>query len=123
MKLQQAIGHVIARRKLTAALLLGICAGAPTVASADEGGVSFWLPGTFGSLAAAPQQPGWSFAGIYYHTSVSAGGDVAARARGYDRAVQSDRECELRMRTCTPMRISAFCKPATHSQRRCSAVS
>ena len=45
---------------------------------ADEGGVSFWLPGQFGSLAAAPQQPGWSFADIYYHTSVSAGGDVAA---------------------------------------------
>ncbi|WP_298872193.1 transporter [uncultured Bradyrhizobium sp.] len=52
----------------------------PTVASADEGGVSFWLPGTFGSLAATPQQPGWSAAAIYYHTSVSAGGDVA-RAR------------------------------------------
>ena len=29
---------------------------------ADEGGVSFWLPGFFGSLAAAPQQPGWSLA-------------------------------------------------------------
>ena len=52
----------------------------PTMASADEGGVSFWLPGTFGSLAATPQQPGWSAAAIYYHTSVSAGGDVA-RAR------------------------------------------
>ena len=78
MKIQKAIGTVITRRKLAAALLLGICASAPTIASADEGGVSFWLPGTFGSLAAAPQQPGWSFAGIYYHTSVSAGGNVAA---------------------------------------------
>jgi hypothetical protein len=47
-------------------------------AKADEGGVSFWVPGLFGSLAAAPQQPGWSFASTYYHTSVSAGGDVAA---------------------------------------------
>src|SRR5678816_134326 len=44
---------------------------------ADEGGVSFWIPGFFGSLAATPQQPGWSLALIYYHTSVSAGGDVA----------------------------------------------
>ncbi|WP_246789755.1 transporter [Bradyrhizobium sp. CCBAU 51765] len=34
----------------------------------------------FGSLAATPQQPGWTTAAIYYHTSVSAGGDVA-RAR------------------------------------------
>ena len=38
---------------------------------ANEGGVSFWLPGLFGSLAAVPQQPGWSAALIYYHTSVS----------------------------------------------------
>lgn len=44
---------------------------------ADEGGVSFWIPGFFGSLAATPQQPGWSVASIYYHTSVKAGGDVA----------------------------------------------
>src|SRR5260370_1871424 len=44
---------------------------------ADEGGVSFWLPGFFGSLAATPQQPGWSLATIYYHTTVSAGSDVA----------------------------------------------
>src|SRR6185437_6431341 len=42
-------------------------------ALADEGGVSFWVPGFYGSLAATPQQPGWSLATIYYHTSVSAG--------------------------------------------------
>ena len=48
----------------------------PQTAQADEGGVSFWVPGFFGSLAAAPQQPGWSLATIYYHTSVKAGGDV-----------------------------------------------
>jgi hypothetical protein len=52
----------------------------PNIAMADEGGVSFWIPGLFGSLAAVPQQPGWSAASIYYHTTVSAGGDVA-RAR------------------------------------------
>jgi hypothetical protein len=44
---------------------------------ADQGGVSFWVPGFFGSLAATPQQPGWSLADIYYHTTVSAGGGVA----------------------------------------------
>jgi hypothetical protein len=49
----------------------------PHRASADEGGISFWVPGLFGSLAATPQQPGWSLANIYYHTSVSAGADVA----------------------------------------------
>jgi len=40
---------------------------------ADEGGVSFWVPGTFGSLAATLQQPGWSFTFASYYTSVSAG--------------------------------------------------
>ena len=42
--------------------------------------MSFWIPGFFGSLAATPQQPGLSLANIYYHTTVSAGGDVS-RAR------------------------------------------
>src|SRR5262249_17781638 len=49
---------------------------------ADEGGVSFWIPGFFGSLAASPLQPGWSLTSIYYHTSVSAGAEVA-RAREF----------------------------------------
>src|ERR1700758_4884202 len=43
----------------------------------DEDGVSFWIPGFFGSLAAVPQQPGWSISTTYYHTEVSASGDVA----------------------------------------------
>lgn len=46
-------------------------------AHADEDGVSFWIPGFFGSLAATPQQPGWSFAGINYYTNVSASGNAA----------------------------------------------
>jgi hypothetical protein len=50
----------------------------PNIACADEGGVSFWLPGLFGSLAAVPTTPGWSLGSIYYHTSVSGGGNVAA---------------------------------------------
>jgi hypothetical protein len=52
-------------------------------ALADEAGVSFWIPGLFGSLAATPQQPGWSLANVYYHTSVTAGADVA-RAREFE---------------------------------------
>ena len=63
-------------------LLLGVLIGAPTVATADEGGVSFWIPGFFGSLAASPQQPGWSLTNIAYQTSVSADAGVAiARER------------------------------------------
>jgi len=44
---------------------------------ADEDGVSFWIPGLFGSLAATPQQPGWSLTSFYYHTDVSASGNAA----------------------------------------------
>jgi hypothetical protein len=47
-------------------------------AYADEGGVSYWLPGRFSSLAATPGVPGWSMAEVYYHTTVSASGAAAA---------------------------------------------
>jgi hypothetical protein len=59
--------------------ILFTCAVAfvPKPAAADEGGVSFWIPGLFGSLAAAPQQPGWSFTTFFYNTNVKAGPDVA----------------------------------------------
>jgi len=61
--------------------LLGLMAAAVALCSqparADEGGVSFWVPGFFGSLAATPQVPGFSFTSIFYHTTVNAGADVA----------------------------------------------
>jgi len=50
----------------------------PQASFPDEGGVGFWLPGTSGSLAAAPGQPGFSFSIFVYNTNVSAGGSVAA---------------------------------------------
>src|SRR5262245_7920642 len=53
---------------------------ATTNSWADEGGVSFWLPGIYGSLAAVPGQPGFSFITFNYYDSVRAGADVA-RAR------------------------------------------
>ena len=59
-------------------VLLGGVLTAPTAAMADEDGVSFWLPGLFGSLAAAPScsracpSRRWSI-----YDSVRAGGDVA----------------------------------------------
>lgn len=59
----------------TIAAGLALC---PDVSRADESGVSFWLPGLYGSLAATPTAPGWSVAAIYYHTTVSGGGAIAA---------------------------------------------
>src|SRR5271170_6103063 len=58
------------------ALAIAAVAVSPERAIADQGGVSFWLPGTYGSLAAVPGQPGWSFATFNYYTSVSAGKGV-----------------------------------------------
>jgi hypothetical protein len=57
----------------TAALVL-----CPEISCADESGISFWLPGLYGSLSATPTTPGWSMAAIYYHTSVNATGAAAA---------------------------------------------
>jgi hypothetical protein len=76
------IEHAVLLRATRSGLLSGALALAavffvPGISLADEGGVSFWLPGLFGSLAATPQQPGWSATSIYYHTSVSAGGDIS----------------------------------------------
>ena len=55
-----------------------LCAAAlglvPNTAQADDGGLSFWLPGVFGSLAAVPGQPGWSWSTLYVHLDVSGGG-------------------------------------------------
>src|SRR6478609_889092 len=41
----------------------------PGIAAADEAGTSFWLPGQYGSFAAVPSEPGWSFESAYYHGS------------------------------------------------------
>ena len=64
-------------RVVTACLALTALACATCMALADENGVSFWVPGFFGSLAATSQQPGWSLASIYYHTDVSGSGNIA----------------------------------------------
>lgn len=45
----------------------------PFPALADAGGVGFWLPGIFGSLAATPTVPGWAYASIYLHLQANAG--------------------------------------------------
>jgi hypothetical protein len=58
------------------------CGLLPAAAVADEGGTSFWQPGTFASFSAIPQQPpGWALSITDYYVSTSAGADVAtARA-------------------------------------------
>jgi hypothetical protein len=67
--------HCLAGAAVAAAL-----AFAAPLASADEAGESFWTPGSYGSLAATPSQPGFALTAGYYHTQARAGSDVV-RAR------------------------------------------
>lgn len=57
--------------QLALAGLLTVVTVAPP-AYADEAGVSAWLPGQFGSLAAVPGESGWSLPIVYYHASADA---------------------------------------------------
>lgn len=50
-------------------LALGAAVSLQTLSYADEDGISFWLPGIFGSLAAVPQQPGFTFTVSNYFDS------------------------------------------------------
>jgi hypothetical protein len=45
--------------------------------TADEGGASFWSPGTFANLAAVPGAPGWSFTATYFHATLMGGNNQA----------------------------------------------
>ncbi len=71
--------YTVRSNLIRGALALAVVFLVPTITRADEGGVSFWLPGLYGSLAAAPQAaPGWSLYTFNYYTNVTAGGSVAA---------------------------------------------
>jgi hypothetical protein len=68
----------------------------PTVASADENGISFWLPGQYGSFAATPLEPGWAWTTVFYHTSVDAGGNQQfARGGQIDLGLDGDADLLL----------------------------
>jgi len=54
---------------------------------ADEGGVGFWFPGLFGSLAAVPQVPGWALG-------------IGTRDRQLIQPCQRQRECRLNAEAC-----------------------
>jgi hypothetical protein len=80
MRIGNRLGRTTLRcGQLATAILftIALSIARPSDARADENGVSFWIPGFFGSLAATPQQPGWSFAAINYYTNVSASGNAA----------------------------------------------
>jgi hypothetical protein len=59
----------IHKRQIFAPVFFALCifANSADRAKADAGGVGFWLPGLFGSLAAVPTVPGWAYSTIYLH--------------------------------------------------------
>jgi hypothetical protein len=59
-------------------------ASSTSVSLADEGGVSFWFPGLYGSLSAAPQVPGWALGIVNLYNPVSAGGKCCCGTTGHD---------------------------------------
>jgi hypothetical protein len=76
--LEPGLGHGFLGRPLRIGAVAALLGFSAQFAYADEAGVSFWLPGQLGSLAAVPATPGWSLGTVYYHTSVTASGSVAA---------------------------------------------
>src|SRR5256885_6534855 len=70
----------------SAVLTIAVATTLPNAAIADEGGLSFWLPGLYGSLSSVPGVPGWSFATLYYHSDISAGGNKTFPQGGEIRA-------------------------------------
>ena len=81
--------HVRGACAIGCALFSGALIDAPTAARADEGGVSFWIPGFYASLAAAPLEPGWALTSMNYFDQVKAGGDVALARNITIRAVDT----------------------------------
>jgi hypothetical protein len=63
------------KRRGILVVLLACVAFHPRLTLADEGGVSFWLPGNFGSFVATPGDPGWTLPLMYYYSSADAGAD------------------------------------------------
>jgi hypothetical protein len=53
-----AVGSLFRSTLVVASIAVGSVAALPEIARADEGGVSFWIPGFFGSLAAVPGAAG-----------------------------------------------------------------
>ncbi len=61
------------RLRSVGAIAFAIVACVGHRARSDEGGVSFWLPGQYGSFAAIAPSPGWSLPMMYYNYGGSGG--------------------------------------------------
>lgn len=98
--------------------LVAMLAVLPTASiHADSGGISFWLPGQFGALAAVPTAPGWSLPIVYYHLSAS--DDRNANTQRGNRVVAGlDAEADLIFASPT----YTFATPVLGAQAAVSAI-
>src|ERR1700742_3229305 len=67
----------LTRQPCAAFVLLSTSAIGVAPALADEGGVSFWRSGSYGSFAAVQSEPGWALSVTDYFAATSAGSSVA----------------------------------------------
>jgi len=72
-----ARAKIAARSIVSSMFVLVFLASSGATARADEGGVSFWLPGQYGSFAAVAPAPGFSLPLVSYYYSGSAGASQA----------------------------------------------
>lgn len=70
--------RLFSRRPTAVVAVTVVALLSPQAARADESGISYWLPGLYGSMSATPTTPGWSIAAIYYHANAGASGAAAA---------------------------------------------
>jgi hypothetical protein len=71
-------------------------------AAADEAGVSFWLPGQYGSFSAEPSSPGWSFESTFYHATAAASASASfARGGGIQAGMSSPSDLLMLTQTYT----------------------
>jgi hypothetical protein len=67
------------RRRIGCVAATAALVASADIAHADESGISFWLPGQSGSLAAVPLTPGWALGVVDYYTNVSGSGTILRR--------------------------------------------
>ena len=70
--MRQPTPAMVCKQFATTALLTFV-----SPAGADQDGVSFWLPGTYGSLAVTPGTPGRTLGTLHLRSSVTGEGSIA----------------------------------------------
>lgn len=94
-------------------LAMMIVGWSAVAALADEGGVSFWLPGQYGSFAAVAPTPGWSMPLVFYNYGGSASrGVVLERGRLFSAGLSTSFDGLFIVPTYTPDTMILGARPS-----------